>query len=137
LKADLAAHSNVCTLAYWHEPRFSSGFVGNNPYVSDFWKDLYGAGADIVLNGHDHDYERFAPQNPLGQADPARGLREWVVGTGGRGHGGFPTIQPNSEVRNAETYGVLKLKLHPSSYDWQFVPESGKTFSDSGSGLCH
>jgi acid phosphatase type 7 len=137
LKADLAAHSNVCTLAYWHEPRFSSGFVGNNPYVSDFWKDLYDAGADIVLNGHDHDYERFAPQNPLGQADPARGLREWVVGTGGRGHGGFPTIQPNSEVRNAETYGVLKLTLHPSSYDWQFVPESGKTFSDSGSGLCH
>src|SRR5206468_2193130 len=137
LRADLAAHPNACTLAYWHEPRFSSGAVGNNPYVSALWQDLYYAEADIVLNGHDHDYERFAPQNPLGQADPAHGIREWVVGTGGRSHGGFDTVQPNSEVRNADTYGVLKLTLHPSGYDWQFVPESGKTFTDSGSTACH
>jgi hypothetical protein len=137
LRADLAAHPNACTLAYWHEPRFSSGAVGNNPYVSALWQDLYYAGADIVLNGHDHDYERFAPQTPLGQADPAHGIREWVVGTGGRNHGGFDIVQPNSEVRNADTYGVLKLTLHPSGYDWQFVPESGKTFTDSGSTACH
>jgi hypothetical protein len=105
--------------------------------VADLWQDLYAAGADVVLNGHDHDYERFAPQTPSGAADAASGIREFVVGTGGRSHGGFDTIQPNSQVRNADTYGVLKLTLHSSSYDWQFAPEASGSFSDSGSSSCH
>jgi hypothetical protein len=101
------------------------------------WQDLYNANADVVLNGHNHQYERFAPQNPSGQLDNTRGIREFVAGTGGRSHYSFGTIQPNSEVRNGDTYGVLKLTLHSNSYDWQFVPEAGKTFTDSGTGTCH
>ena len=111
LKADLAAHPNACTLAYWHHPRFSSGKHGSNSGYDAFWKDLYAAGAEIVLNGHDHDYERFAPQNPGGAADP-NGIQEFVVGTGGKNHYSFTTTQPNSVVRNSDTYGVLKLTLH-------------------------
>ena len=138
LKADLAAHPAQCTLAYWHRPRFSSGEHGNQTYMSTIWQDLYNAGADVVLNGHDHDYERFAPQNPSGGADSTNGIREFVVGTGGKNHYAFSsTIQPNSQVRNMDTYGVLKLTLHPSGYDWQFVPQAGKSFTDSGSGTCH
>ncbi len=132
LKADLAAHP-ACTLAYWHIPRFSSGQHGNNSAYSAFWNDLYAANADIVLNGHDHDYERFAKQSPA--ALPG-GIREFVVGTGGKNHYGFTTVQPNSEIRNADTYGVLKLTLHPASYDWQFVPETGHLFTDQGSDAC-
>ncbi len=135
LKADLAAHPNMCTLAYWHHPRFSSGEHGSSTSYDAFWKDLYTAGAEIVLNGHDHDYERFAPQNPGGAADP-NGIQEFVVGTGGKNHYTFTAIQPNSAVRNSDTYGVLKLTLHATSYDWQFVPEAGKTFSDSGTRNC-
>ena len=137
LKADLAAHPTTCTLAYWHHPRWSSGQHGSNTSYAAFWTDLYNAGADLVLNGHDHDYERFAPQTPSGAVDTARGIRQFVVGTGGKNHYGFTTVIPNSEVRNSDTYGVLKLALHPSSYDWNFVPEAGKTFTDSGSGSCH
>jgi hypothetical protein len=136
LKADLAAHPNQCTLAYWHEPRFSSGSEhGSDTSVDAFWRDLYAAGADVVLNGHDHDYERFAPQNPSGVADPA-GIREFVVGTGGYNLRSFAGIAANSAVRNATTFGVLKLTLRPGSYDWQFVPVAGSTFTDSGSGTC-
>jgi hypothetical protein len=101
------------------------------------WDALYAAGADVVLSGHDHDYERFAPQTSGGVADPALGIREFVVGTGGKSHYAFGTIRANSQVRNSDTNGVLKLTLHTSSYEWQFVPEAGKTFSDSGSGSCH
>ncbi len=138
LKADLAAHPAPCTLAYWHVPRFSSGFHGDSTLVQAFWDELYAAGADVVLNGHDHDYERFAPQDPQGKADPARGIREFVVGTGGRSHYPFPAgPHPNTEARNASTYGVLKLTLHSSGYDWEFVPVAGQTFTDSGSGTCH
>ena len=136
LKADLAANQSVCTLAYWHHPRFSSGQHGNLARSQPFWQALYDDGADVILNGHDHTYERFAPQNPNGQADSSRGIREFVVGTGGAGLYPFPNIQPNSEVRNNTTYGVLKLTLHASSYDWQFVPIAGQTFTDSGSGNC-
>ncbi len=107
LRADLAAHQSVCTLAYWHKPRFSSGRHGNNASVQPFWQALYDYGADVVLNGHDHTYERFALQNPSGGADPTRGIREFVVGTGGAGLYSFPTIQANSEVRNNTTWGVL------------------------------
>jgi acid phosphatase type 7 len=137
LKADLAAHPGTCTLAYWHQPRFSSALHGNNKDTDIFWQDLYRAGADIILNGHDHDYERFAAQTPNAIADPKRGIREFVVGTGGRSLYPFVNVQPNSEVRNDDTYGVLTLKLYPNSYDWKFIPEKGKVFSDSGRGTCH
>jgi hypothetical protein len=138
LKGDLADNPSSCTLAYWHHPVFSSGSEhGNDPKMIPSWDALYAAGADVVLSGHDHDYERFAPQTSSGVDDPARGIREFVVGTGGKSHYTFGTIRANSEVRNSNTYGVLKLTLHPSSYDWQFVPEAGKSFSDSGTGSCH
>jgi hypothetical protein len=138
LRAELAAHTNLCIAALWHQPRFSSGSEhGNYPAVAAFWDDLYAANAEIVLNGHDHDYERFAPQAPDQSADPARGIREFVVGTGGVGEQPFDAAQPNSEVRNTDSHGVLKLTLHPTSYDWQFVPVVGDTFTDSGTGSCH
>jgi hypothetical protein len=138
LKADLTAHPSSCTLAYWHHPVFSSGSEhGNDPKMIPSWDALYAAGADVVLSGHDHDYERFAPQTSSGVADPARGIREFVVGTGGKSHYSFGTIRANSVVRNSDTNGVLKLTLHPTSYDWRFVPEAGKTFSDPGTGNCH
>jgi hypothetical protein len=138
LRADLAAHSNVCTLAYWHHPRFNSGAShGNNTAVANFWDALYLYGADVILNGHEHVYERFAPQTPAAVADPTTGIRQFTVGTGGVSHYTFGTIQPNSEVRNATAYGVLKLTLHATSYDWQFVPVAGATFTDSGTGSCH
>jgi acid phosphatase type 7 len=137
LAADLASKPRTCTLAYWHQPRFSSGEHGDEAPYDAFWKDLYAAGADVVLNGHDHDYERFAPQNPAAQPDPSRGIREFVVGTGGKSHYNFPRISANSEVRNGDTFGILKMTLHPKSYDWQFLPEPGATFTDSGTGGCH
>jgi acid phosphatase type 7 len=135
LKADLASHPSACTLAYFHYPRFSS--TRSQSSVAPFWKDLYEAGAEVVLSGHTHNYERFAPQRPDGALDRATGIREFVVGTGGAHHHSFNTIQPNSQVRNATTYGVLKLTLHPSSYEWKFVPVAGKTFTDSGTTSCH
>jgi len=137
LRADLSAHPTACTLAFWHEPRFSSGQHGSPASMQPIWQVLYDGGADIVLNGHDHDYERFAPQDPTGKSDPVDGIREFVVGTGGANH--YPIGAPiaNSEVQNDKTFGVLKLTLHPNSYDWAFVPEPGKSFSDSGSSACH
>lgn len=136
LRADLQSHPAACTLAYWHEPLFSSGAGhGNDLRYRDFWRDLYVAHAAIVLNGHDHDYERFAPQNPEGEADP-RGIREFVVGTGGNHPRPFGPPMPNSEVRKAFTFGVLKLTLWAHSYDWQFIPVSKQSFSDSGSDIC-
>ena len=98
---------------------------------------LYDNNADLVINGHDHDYERFAPQTASGTADPAQGIREIVVGTGGAKLRPFATIRPNSEKRNAKTWGVLKLILNPDSYSWQFVPVAGQTFTDSGTTDCH
>jgi hypothetical protein len=138
LREDLAANPRSCTLAYWHHPLFSSGAEhGNDPRMKPIWDALYAANVDVVVNGHDHDYERFAPQDPNGIADSARGIREFVVGTGGAGLYSFGKIQPNSEVRNADTHGVLKLTLYSTSYDWEFVPVSGERFTDSGSGSCH
>jgi acid phosphatase type 7 len=138
LRQDLAQHSQGCKLAYFHEPLFSSGGKhGNNPLVRPLCEMLYAAGADVVINGHDHDYERFAPQDPQGHLDESRGIREFVVGTGGKNsHRRLGAVQPNSEIRNDDTYGVLKLTLHSRGYDWEFVPEAGKTFRDSGSGSC-
>jgi hypothetical protein len=138
LKNDLASNPRACTLAYFHHPLFNSGAEhGNDPKMKPSWDALYAAGADVVLSGHEHTYERFGPQTPAGAADPAQGIREFVVGTGGASHYSIGTIQPNSQVRNSDTYGVLKLTLHPGSYEWQFVPEAGKTFTDSGSDRCH
>ncbi|WDZ86291.1 DUF7594 domain-containing protein [Micromonospora cathayae] len=137
LRADLAAHPNRCTLAQYHHPLFSSG-GRESSNVRPLFQALYDAGAEIVINGHNHQYERFAPQNPSGVADPARGIREFVVGTGGRPlQSSFPEPAANSEVRNGTTFGVLKLTLSPSSYTWQFLPVAGATFTDSGSGTCH
>lgn len=139
LRQDLAQHPVTCTLAYFHKPLFSSGAKhGNDAEMKRLWQTLYAANADVVLNGHDHDYERFAPQDPDGNADSKRGIREFVVGSGGKNsHRSFDKPKPNSEVRNADTFGVLKLTLHSSSYDWEFVPQAGKSFHDSGSGTCH
>jgi acid phosphatase type 7 len=138
LAADLAAHAGACTLAYWHHPRFSSGPHGDDPTFVPFWADLHAARADVVLNGHDHDYERFAPQTPTGAPDPVNGIREFVVGTGGGSHETAGTPIASSEVLNATTFGVLKLTLHTSSYDFAFLPVAGSTFTDSGTGVpCH
>ena len=138
LRADLAAHPAACTLAYWHKPLFSSGGAhGNDLTVKSLWQALYEANADVIIGGHDHDYERFAPQTPDGGADSHRGIREFVVGTGGKNHRPFAGPKPNSELRDANAFGVLKLTLKPGSYDWQFIPEAGKTFTDAGSDACH
>ncbi len=140
LKQDLAGSPTACTAAYFHKPLFSSGGKhGNDPLMKPLWEILYQAGVDVVINGHDHDYERFAPQDSEGKADNAHGIREFVVGSGGKNsHREFASSsRPNSEVRNSDTYGVLKLTLHAKSYDWEFVPEAGKTFTDSGHGACH
>lgn len=138
LKASLAAHPAACVLAVWHEPRFSSGPHGSTTAVRPLLKLLYAAGAEIVVNGHDHEYERFAPASPNGAADPVHGIRQFVVGTGGAPLYTFSTTPaPNSEVRNNTTRGVLKLTLGAGSYSWAFVPVAGNTFTDSGSGSCH
>jgi hypothetical protein len=137
LKQDLAANPRTCTLAYFHHPLFSSGKHGNVPRMRATWNALYAANADVVVNGHDHNYERFAPQNPSGTLDTARGIREFVVGTGGGSLRPFDVIKANSQARNATAHGVLKLTLHPSSYAWKFVPVAGKSFTDSGSQSCH
>jgi len=137
LQSDLAANPSECVLAYWHQPRWSSGENhGSDPDVQALWQTLYEADAELVLNGHEHNYERFAPMNAAGQADPL-GLREIVVGTGGKNHYEFATVLPTSEVRDSSTFGVLKLTLRADGYDWEFVPVVGSTFTDSGSTSCH
>ena len=138
LEKDLAANSEKkCTLAYFHHPLFSSGEHGNQTKMTATWEALYAANADVVVNGHDHDYERFAPQRPDGTNDPQRGIREFVVGTGGAERRPFRAIEPNSQAYDDQTPGVLKLTLNPASYDWEFIPVAGKTFTDSGTESCH
>jgi acid phosphatase type 7 len=125
-------------LAYMHHPRFSSGEEHDStPTLEPHWEALYEAGADVVLSGHEHNYERFSPQDSNGKADPQRGMREFVVGTGGRSHYSIRKPIANSEVYNDESYGVLKLTLNPKSYEWRFIPVEGSTFTDSGSDRCH
>jgi len=136
LRADLARNSRACTLAYWHHPRFSSGEHGNQVESAALWKALYAYGADVVLNGHDHMYERFAPQNPSGKADSAHGIRQFIVGTGGASLYPYSSVKPNSQVRNNKTWGVLRLTLHSTSYSWYFFPISGQSFTDSGTSRC-
>jgi hypothetical protein len=133
LKADLAANPKRCVLAYWHHQLFSSGEHGNYSRSRAFWDALYAAHADVILVGHDHDYERFARLTPSGVAS-SNGIRQFVVGTGGAELRPFRSIKPHSLVRNASTLGVLKLTLHATSYDWNFVPQAGKTFTDVKNG---
>lgn len=138
LRADLSGNDSACTLAFWHHPRWSSGVThGGNDDVAPLVTTLYEFGAEVLLVGHEHNYERFAPQTPKGRRDTKSGIRQFVVGTGGKDHHPFGTPVPNSEVRNSETYGVLQLTLHPRSYQWRFVPEKGKSFTDSGRTNCH
>ena len=137
LRADLAGSTARCTIAYWHHPRFSSGIHGSLPDTDAFWRDLYAAGADVVLVGHDHHYERFAPQDPNGVADPARGIREFVVGTGGAPLRPVQRRAANSELVRDDAQGVLKLSLYEDRFEWEFIAVAGKTFSDRGSSPCH
>jgi hypothetical protein len=138
LRADLAASTKPCTVAFWHHPLFTSG-DNHSPSTEmrPIFDALYDNNAELVVTGHNHEYERFAPQNPSGQRDTTRGIRAFVVGTGGAGLYGFGSPEPNSEVRNSDTHGVLKLSLKSNGYDWEFIPAGGGTFTDSGSGSCH
>ncbi|MBV1853899.1 metallophosphoesterase family protein [Catellatospora tritici] len=138
LRADLAASGRHCTLAYWHHPLFTSG-ANHAPDTATLplYQALYDSGAEVVVAGHNHQYERFAPMDPTGKVDQARGLRTFVVGTGGGGLYQFGTIQPNSEVRDNTTFGVIAFTLHADSYEWRFIPEKGKSFTDTGTGTCH
>jgi 3',5'-cyclic AMP phosphodiesterase CpdA len=136
LETDLETHQSTCSIAYWHRPRFTSGLSHpSDPAIGPIWDILYAHGVDVVLNGHVHLYERFAKQNPQGIAD-TEGIREFVVGTGGGGNlVGYVPIA-NSEIINNQSYGVIKLTLHPTGYDWAFIPATGYTFTDSGSDNC-
>jgi hypothetical protein len=138
LRNDLAASSATCTAAIFHHPRFTSKRSTPDGAYAAIWTALYNAGADVVINGHYHAYERFGPQNAAGQGDASFGLREFVVGTGGTDLVTFGSSRmANSQVTNDNTHGVLKLTLHSSSYDFEFVPVAGKSFTDSGVGTCH
>ena len=137
LRADLAANARTCVLAMWHHPRFSSGEHGNSAFTQALWTALYDADADLIVNGHDHTYERFAPQTPAAASDPARGIVEMIAGTGGRSHYPFIKIRANSLVRDNTTFGVLRLVLSGGGWSFEFVPVPGGTFTDSGSDTCH
>jgi len=135
LAADLAAHPARCTLAYWHQPRFSSGLHGSDSALAPLWRTLQRGGADVALSGHDHDYERFAPQDADGRLDPARGIVQFVVGTGGRSH--YPVLVARRNSRaHATVFGVLALTLGRGAYRWRFVAEPGVGFRDSGAARC-
>lgn len=136
LRADLASHPASCTVAYFHHPLFTSSLNGPVVAVRELWRLLYDGGADIVINGNDHVYERFAPQDPNGRADPVKGIRQFTVGTGGAELYSFGTPAANSEVR-ASVHGVLKLTPAHAGYSWEFIPVAGQTFKDSGAGSCH
>jgi hypothetical protein len=136
LREELDANPSPCTLAYWHRPLFSSGPERDTGEVKALWDVLYEAGADVVLGGHDHFYERFAPQTPEGRADPERGIRQFVVGTGGMVLYPLGAVEANSEVREANTFGLLKLTLEEGAYAWEFLAVEGD-FKDEGRGTCH
>lgn len=138
LKNDLAANSSKCTLVYFHHPRWSSGKDhGNTTRMSAAWKTMYKAGVDVVLSAHAHSYERFAPLAPDGTIDWTNGIRSFVVGTGGAPLTGFSTPKEGSQARNSTTYGVLKLTLMATGFEWEFVPTEGGTFTDTGFQACH
>jgi hypothetical protein len=132
----LAEHSTGCALAYWHTPRFASTRKHDSG-LSDLWGVLYDAGVDVVLNGHEHAYERFAPQDAQGHVDPSRGVREFIVGTGGGKLDRIRRPSPNVEAHEDHTFGVLKLTLGAHGYAWEFVPVVGQSFSDAGVAVCN
>jgi hypothetical protein len=137
LREQLETSEASCTLAYWHHPLYSSGSHGGDSSVRDLFAALYEADAEIVLNGHDHNYERFAPQDPVGTHDPVGGVRQFVVGTGGTGNRGVDAPVPNSEARYNDSFGILQLSLYPDGYEWEYLAEAGSTFVDVGIGACH
>jgi hypothetical protein len=137
LKDDLATHPSRCTLAYWHHPRWTSGESGDDGRVSAVWQILYEDGVDVVVNGNEHLYERFAPMDPNGELDLATGMREFVVGTGGASHYRFAQTHPNSQVLDNTSFGVLEFNLYPDGYTWEFIPVEGMHFTDTGSDVCH
>ncbi|GAA1612132.1 metallophosphoesterase family protein [Catellatospora bangladeshensis] len=139
LRETLDASDAKCTVAMWHHPLFSSGWKHDaDPRVKPFFEILYEHGVEVVLNGHNHNYERFAPQTPDGEFDRERGVRQFIVGTGGGGLNGFgKDVDPNSRARNADTFGVLKLTLYPDFYVWKFVGQPGSSFTDTGLTACH
>jgi hypothetical protein len=137
LRATLEANPTKCAIAYMHHPRYSSGSHGNQTMVTPLWEALYDYGVDVVVAGHDHDYERFAMQDPYGNRDDEAGIREFVVGTGGKSRYSFGTTKANSLKRQNSAYGVLRLSLYPDKYYFKFVPEEGKSFTDQGYRSCH
>lgn len=138
LRNDLANNRTACTLAYWHNPLFASGDEVQTSSVRPFWEILYSRGAEIVLSGHAHRYERHHPMTPTGRRDNADGIRQFIVGTGGKPPSApIGTTDPNSVVKNDKTPGVLRLSLRSDSYSWKFVPIPNKNFTDSGKGTCH
>jgi calcineurin-like phosphoesterase family protein len=138
LRNDLASHPAECTIAMWHHGRYSSGHDGDNTFMQPMWSDLYRAGVEILLSGHSHDYERFAPQDDAGHLDNSGGVRQFIVGTGGAFFTGLGTsFDDNSQAHQNTTYGVLQLTLRSGAYDWKFLPEAGKTYTDSGTTSCH
>jgi hypothetical protein len=137
LRADLTAHNTLCTLVYWHEPRFSSGEHGDATQMTTIWSDLVAAHVDVVLSGHNHDYERFEPLGVTGQPDPT-GITEFVVGTGGKNHYAFTHAPLVGEVvRSQAAFGVVRMLLGPTGFSWRFDSAPGYSFSDSGSAACH
>lgn len=138
LREDLKRFPAACTVAYWHHPLFNNGAKhGGSPKMKAIWQALYDFGADVVINGHEHDYERFAPQSPEGTLDPTRGIREFIVGTGGKKEKGHFTSNHNSEYQAKGVFGVLKLTLHPRSYEFEFIQAGDRKVLDSGGGQCH
>lgn len=136
LRDELASRPAVCSLALWHRPRFSSGQHGDEPRMAAFWRELHGAGVEALVSGHDHDYERFEPLDGDGRPDPASGVRQFVVGTGGAPLRAFEDPRPGSVVRDSSSHGVLRLVLWPDRYEWGFIPVAGREFRDDGAGTC-
>jgi hypothetical protein len=137
LLEDLLANPRDCVAAAWHEPRFGSGPHGNGDHTGPFWDALYAAGAELVMGGNDHGYERLLPLDPDGRADPEHGMVQFVVGTGGAGDIEFPSPHPASSVREEVSDGILELTLREDGYDWRFVAVPGEPFEDRGSADCH
>ncbi|HVL74795.1 MAG TPA: metallophosphoesterase, partial [Noviherbaspirillum sp.] len=136
LAEELKANPARCILAFWHHPRFSSGEHGDHAQMTRAWTLLQAAGADVVLSAHEHLYERFAPQDADGRRNEAHGIRQFVVGTGGAPLDPFRGTKPNSEARNSDVHGVLKLTLRDGGYDWEFLAVEPDRYTDRGSGAC-
>lgn len=137
LRQDLAANQAQCTLAIWHHPRWSSGLAGSDGRMSPAYRALYEHGAEVVVSGHAHDYERLAPLDPEGKRDPQYGIRQFVVGTGGVNALPFPSLLPESEASYSGAFGVIRFTLEPDRYAWEFIPVEGESYTDSGSAVCH